>query len=136
MTKLNLDDWVSLQRRRKWRWVAKLATTEADAWTTQTVRWNPTLDVQHNTRRRQGRPKTRWTDDIFSYIRLATQDSSTNTNDGTDDNNNNNNNNDNNTTNIAVDASIILQMARDEETWLAMEEGFIKMKHCNKTPQQ
>ena len=65
MTKLNLDDWVSLQRRRKWRWVAKLAITEADAWTTQTIRWDPTLDMQHNTRRRQGRPKTRWTDDTL-----------------------------------------------------------------------
>ena len=77
--------------------------------------------MQHNTRRRQGRPKTRWTDDIYNYIRRTTQDptitANTNTDDGTDDNN---------TTNIAVDAKTILQCAEDKEAWMAMEEGFVK----------
>ena len=112
--KLNLDDWVTQQRRRKWRWVARLANTEADAWTTQALRWDPTLDTQHNTRRRQGRPKTRWTDDIYNYVRRTTQDSTADTHDQSDDNNS-----------IAADATNILQMAQNKELWLAMEGSFV-----------
>ena len=118
MKKFYLVGWVSLQRRRKWGWVAKLAITETDDWTTQTLRWDPTLDMQHNTRRRQGRPKTRWTDDIYNHIRSTQHDSTTDTNNHTD--------NTNDTTITTVDANTILRMAKDEEAWLAMEEGFVK----------
>ena len=83
--KLNLDAWITLQGRRKWRWVARFANTEAEAWTTQALRWDPTLDTQHNTRRRQGRPKTRWTDDIYHYIQ-HTRELTTYTRDQTDKN--------------------------------------------------
>jgi len=68
MKKLKLDDWVTIQRRRKWRWAHKLATNTNDTWTTTALQWDPTLDNQLKPRRRAGRPKTRWTDDIREYI--------------------------------------------------------------------
>ena len=111
MKKLNLDDWITLQRRRKWRWVARLANTEAEAWTTQALRWDPTLDTQHNTRRRQGRPKTRWTDDIHHYLQHA-RELTTYTHDQTDNNANSDDFIRADTTNTDVDANIMLQTAR------------------------
>ena len=123
MKKLNLDDWITLQRRRKWRWVARLANTEAEAWTTQALRWDPTLDTQYNTRRRQGRPKTRWTDDIYDYIR-RTQEPTTYTHDQTDNNTNSDDFINTDTTRTAVDINVMLQMAQKKELWSAMEEGF------------
>ena len=92
--------------------MARLATIETDAWTTQALRWDPTLDTQHNTRRRQGRPKTRWTDDIYNYIRRTTQDSTIDTHNQSDDNRS------------AVDANNILQMAKNKDVWWAMEGSF------------
>ena len=123
MKKLNLDDRITLQGRRKWRWVARLANTGAEAWTTQALRWDPTLDTQYNTRRRQGRPKTRWTDDIYHYIQ-RTRELTTYTHDQADNNANNDDSIRADTTNTDVDANIMLQMAQKKDLWLAMEEGF------------
>ena len=123
MKKLNLDDWITLQRRRKWRWVARLANTEAEAWTTQALRWDPTLDAQYNARCRQGRPKTRWTDDIYHYIK-HTQEPTTYTHDQTNNNTNSDDFINADTTRTDVDTNIMLQMAQKKDLWLAMEEGF------------
>ena len=64
MTKLRIDDWITLQRRRKMKWAQKLTNDAHDTWTTAAIRWDPTLDAHMNAKRRPGRPKTRWMDDI------------------------------------------------------------------------
>ena len=33
------------------------------------LRWDPTQDAELNNRRRVGRPKSRWTDDISDFLR-------------------------------------------------------------------
>ena len=68
MKKLKLDDWVTQQRRRKWRWAHKLATSEEFNWATATLHWDPTLNSKLTPHRRTGRPKTRWADDICKFV--------------------------------------------------------------------
>ena len=65
MQRMKLDDWITMQRRRKWRCAGKIAQTSFNEWIAMAIRWDPTLDLQLNARRRPGRPKTRWTDDIW-----------------------------------------------------------------------
>ena len=36
--KLKLDDWISMQRTRKWSWAQKLALTDEFDWTTAVLR--------------------------------------------------------------------------------------------------
>ena len=67
MNKLRLDDWVTMQRRRKWRWIPRLITCD-QKWTTSAIHWDPYLDTKLNAQRRPGRPKTRWMDDIRTYL--------------------------------------------------------------------
>ena len=43
MKRLNLEDWVTLQRRRKWRWARKLATKSEFNWETAALHWDPTI---------------------------------------------------------------------------------------------
>ena len=73
MTDLGIQDWVSEQRRRKWRWARKVATDDASKWTARALHWDPTLDSRHNARRRTGRPQKRWTDDIIQHIDFYAQ---------------------------------------------------------------
>ena len=77
MKRLKLDDWVSLQRRRKWKWAQKLALCEDSSWATAAIQWDPTLDPRLNSQRRPGRPKTRWADDIYKYIQHTTTTTTT-----------------------------------------------------------
>ena len=58
MKELKLDDWVTMQRRRKWKWGQKPALFDNFDWTTAVLRWDPTLVPQLHSRRRPGRPKT------------------------------------------------------------------------------
>ena len=76
MKKLHLEDWVAMQRRRKWRWAKKVATDTTTTWTTTALHWVPTLDPQLCPRRQTGWPKLRWSDDINNYLhqlQLTTQ---------------------------------------------------------------
>jgi hypothetical protein len=68
MWKLKLDDWITIQRRRKWRWAGNVAQTSREDWTAMAIRWDPTIDPKLKARRQPGRPKTRWTNDICSHI--------------------------------------------------------------------
>ena len=68
MSSSGIEDWVSQQRRRKWRWAQRVANETYDKWTVTALTWDPTLDSHLNARRRQARPKTRWTDDINYHI--------------------------------------------------------------------
>ena len=68
MNNLRLDDWITLQRRRKWSWASKVATRESNEWAVLAAKWDPTLNSKLRATRRVGRPKTRWTDDIQTHI--------------------------------------------------------------------
>ena len=143
MSKLHLDDRVSMQRRRKWRWAMKLATNPTDNLTTRALKWDPTLDAQLNNRRRRGRPKTRWSDDIFKYIRQMQRAMATTT---TDNNHDNHDNTDD--TNFPVyeinpdgtddgneqqlfDNNLWLELATDKSIWEALEDGYVALSSRN-----
>jgi len=69
--KIRCDDWVSAYRRRKWRWAGQVARTQDNRWTLQVAVWmqdRQKTDVQNGLRRRQGRPITRWSDEIVAYL--------------------------------------------------------------------
>jgi hypothetical protein len=69
MKKLKMEDWVTLQRRRKWRWAHKIATTTTDSWNVLALTWDPGHRQRTNLfSRRVGRPKVRWADDIKHFI--------------------------------------------------------------------
>ena len=78
MKKLKLEDWVTMHRQRKWKWTQRLATRNATEWTTIIFCWDPTLNSTLRARRRPGRPKRRWTDDVWA---CATQSNPTNDHD-------------------------------------------------------
>jgi len=125
MRKLNLDDWIATQRRRKWRWVGKLAKTVDTDWMVMAMRWDPTIDSKLNARRRPGRPKTRWMDDVASHLRLTATDTE---HDSPASSNSKQNSNDVETVITAlapIDHEHVLQMAADEAAWTVKEEGFV-----------
>jgi len=143
MNKLHLDDWVSIQRRRKWRWAMKLATDPTDNLTTRALQWDPMLDAQLNNRRRRGRPKTRWSDDICKYIRQMQRAMATTT---TDNNHDNHDNTDD--TNFPdyemnpdgiddvneqqlYDNNLWLELATDKSIWEALEDGYVALSSRN-----
>jgi hypothetical protein len=107
MRRLKLDDWITMQRRRKWRWARKVATTQRCDWMAMAIRWDPTCNPRLHARRRQGRPKTRWTTDIVAYLSsyATTAD-------------------EDNSPTMTVDNQLWLQLAQDELSWTSMEEGF------------
>ena len=83
MSKLRLEDWVTMQRRRKWRWARKLVASDEFNWATAAIQWDPTIDPKLKSRRRPGRPKTRWADDIRNYILHTTAINTTSDDDTT-----------------------------------------------------
>ena len=71
--KLNIEDWLSQQRRRKWRWAARIANHDSTRWTRRVLNWLPEYDeVRKKVRtRRQGHPRKRWEDDLTSFLAKA-----------------------------------------------------------------
>ena len=64
MQYLQLHDWITLLRRRKWNWTHRVASSSNMEWTSAALRWDPTTIPHLRTQRRPGHPKTRWTDDF------------------------------------------------------------------------
>ena len=109
MKQLKLDDWVTMHRRRKWKWAHKIMSMPDDNWMTTALRWDPNSIPRYTPRRRIGRPRLRWTDDLCEYIRhvrnnethnphhhsitTTTNNNSDNTITTTDNSNRNNNSN-------------------------------------------
>lgn len=52
MKTMGLEDWVAIQRRRKWRWARRVATESLNKWTLKALTWDPTLDARYVPRRR------------------------------------------------------------------------------------
>ena len=59
--KLNLDDWVTLHRERKWGLAGHTARREDKRWSTTILNWSP------DGHRDQRRPNRRWTDDLDDF---------------------------------------------------------------------
>ena len=58
-----VSDWVTEQRRRKWRWAGHVARRTDGRWTTWMLDWQPP-----GGRRAPGRPVARWEDAIVSFM--------------------------------------------------------------------
>ena len=71
MEKLQITDWVTKVRLRRWHWIRKLANTDEHEWTRQVFQWTPERDPIYTAKRRVGRPKSRWTDDVRHYIGIT-----------------------------------------------------------------
>ena len=67
LDQMGIQDWVTIQRQRKWRWAAKVAG-EQWKWGYKALIWDPSLSLDASFHRRQARPKTRWADDIVKYV--------------------------------------------------------------------
>ena len=57
-----LQEWVNLQRHRKWDFAGKCARLPHDRWSKRVLSWVPWFRC--NTKRQVGRPTKRWSDDI------------------------------------------------------------------------
>ena len=68
MKRVNVTDWVTEQRLRKWRWAGHVARRTDNRWGVRLLYWRPT-----DGSRRVGRPTVRWTDsiDTFAWSRLG-----------------------------------------------------------------
>jgi hypothetical protein len=72
---LRLEDWVTMQRRRKFRYARKILHTDEYEWNNRALNWDPTRDHKLTPQRRHGRPRTRWTDDLnLEHILDTTED--------------------------------------------------------------
>jgi hypothetical protein len=111
MTSLRLDDWTTLQRRRKWRWLHKLATTTHQTWTTAAIRWDPTQGWKQNATRRVGRPRTRWLDDICAHLDLTYDDH-----------------------NHSWDIDALIKIAQDTHKWATLEKDYVTKSGPPTTP--
>ena len=63
---MNIEEWTTTQRRRKWNFAKRIATQSGDRWSNTAARWNPEL-TSNRTFRFQGRPKKRWREEIDEY---------------------------------------------------------------------
>ena len=64
---LGSPDWVSLQRRKKWRLAGKLAASNDNRWGRRLLEWRPWFRT--TPWRTVGRPVARWTDDLCRFAR-------------------------------------------------------------------
>ena len=72
MSRLEIPDWVTEQRRRKWSWAGHIARRTDGRWTRKM------LDYQPEGTRAQRRPVTRWETSLDSFVsRIFGQDSAT-----------------------------------------------------------
>ena len=60
-----LEDWVELQRRRKWEFAGKVARLPRERWCLRLLGWRPWFRC--HPRRRVGRPLKRWSDDLVAF---------------------------------------------------------------------
>ena len=63
LARAKLDDWVTEQRRRLFRWAGHAARRTDNRWSTRVLDWQPT-----DGKRLIGRPKRRWSDTLNDYF--------------------------------------------------------------------
>ena len=99
---LQLEDWVSIQRGRKWQWAYKIAN-DSSKWSGKAALWNPGCDPKCNAYRKPGRQKKRWSDDIAEHIKRRSPNHSF----------------------ITETSTHWLHIARDKQTWQNLEAAFV-----------
>ena len=65
LAKLNIDDWIIIQRKQKLDWARKLATEENQTWASRILDWQPD---PCKFGRLQARPRRRWVDDMIEIV--------------------------------------------------------------------
>ena len=68
MQQLNIEDWTSIQRRRKFKWAQQIVCGPTGNWQRKILWWRPDNDPDGSPHRRPGRQKTRWTDDLRKLV--------------------------------------------------------------------
>ena len=63
LRKCSIDDWVTAQRRMKWRLAGHLARRTDGRWSEAVLSWRPTRG-----HRDQGHPRRRWTDGLKRFF--------------------------------------------------------------------
>ena len=71
LQKVNLDDWVTLWRKKQWRWAGTVVQQCQHKWSYKAVLWHPQLDCAAGGVRSRARPRKRWDDDIKAYLAHA-----------------------------------------------------------------
>ena len=107
MRQLNIQDWVSLQRSRKWKSSRQIATCTGDSWILDALTWDPYPRWRMAVSRRIGRPTKRWSDDVKQYFYRAVLNASNNP-----------------SMNPRLDNVGWLHHARDEAAWAGLEDGY------------
>jgi hypothetical protein len=59
----NMEEWIVLSRRKKWRFAGQTARRTDNRWSHLLINWKPNFG--HG--RLPGRPWTRWSDDLVAY---------------------------------------------------------------------
>ena len=68
--RLNIEDWVTAQRRKHYRWAGHIARRDDQRWTTLILDWEPEggrLQGGAGKGRIQARPRRRWEDGLMQY---------------------------------------------------------------------
>ena len=65
--KTKVKDIIEKIKETKWRWAGHLSRSQDNRWTKKLTEWQP-----RNGKRRRGRQKRRWRDDITTYTNTAT----------------------------------------------------------------
>ena len=63
LKKAGIDDWVTAQRRRKYKWAGHVSRRCDGRWSTRALNWIPVDGV-----RKVGHPRKRWIDEIVQYF--------------------------------------------------------------------
>jgi len=71
MRRINIEDWIAVSRRRKYRWAARVASLDESRWAKKAAHWAPheQRSTYKTTFRRRGRPAARWSDDLNMFCR-------------------------------------------------------------------
>ena len=94
---LDIEEWISIQRKRKWNFAQRVALQSSSRWTHIVAKWQPEL-TSIRTSRPQGHPKKRWHDDIEKFLKSA----------------------------LGKDSVDWMQVAEDKVVWRALESDYIK----------
>ena len=68
-SKTRVTDIIKLICEKKWRWAGHVARRNDNRWTSRTTFWTP-----YGSKRKRGRQKLRWRDDLDKYRKLWHQD--------------------------------------------------------------
>ena len=72
------EDWLTMWRRKQWRWAGKLIQSQHHKWSYAALGWNPQLQNSSGAKRARKRPLKRWEDDLEKFTpdwrRLAADD--------------------------------------------------------------